>query len=99
MTMICAPPVSNLLQHKRVCTCSFAEYIELFVISGQIAEEARRCLSLPEEKDTESFIAKCIKNLKEKLDPVIYYGISNGALGPPPNATEGKEFIKARYQP
>ena len=41
-----------------------------------------------------SFLEKCGRNLKAKLDAVIYYSISIGALRPPVNVTDGKEFFK-----
>jgi hypothetical protein len=57
-----------------------------------MAEEVRRCLSLPEDKYLNSFMGKCVKNLKPKLVAVIYYGILKGALRPPTNVTDGKDI-------
>lgn len=60
-----------------------------------MAEEVRRTLKLPEESDQASFMNKCVKNLSTKLDPLIYFGISKGAIKPPTNVTNGKKLFYA----
>jgi hypothetical protein len=56
----------------------------------KVVEEVRRSLSLPVEKDQESFMMRCVDNLLAKLDSLTYFGISKGALRAPSNVTNGK---------
>ena len=56
----------------------------------QVVEEVRRSLNQQEGENAESFVEKCLNNLKVKLDSLIYYGISKHAIKPPSNPSEGK---------
>ena len=46
--------------------------------------------SAPENSAPEHFMEKSIGNLKENVDPIIYYGIMKGLIKPPTNPTIGK---------
>ena len=56
-----------------------------------MVEEVRRSLLLPATDSEGDFMEKSVSELRDKLDILIYYGISKGTLKPPANLTEGKK--------
>ena len=69
------------MKYTEICNCYF--------LNAQAIEEVRS-LGVPENSAPEHFMEKSIGNLKENVDPIIYYGIMKGLIKPPTNPTIGK---------